>query len=212
MFRLLFIFTLCIAFFFSTAIAQDEPSQFDPGRNVSSTISGIRYSVPKGYKLEKSGAPNSAFLRGKNATAIFLKVSEAQPNSNELTEIASAAATQFLPSERSFKWKPTGVDSDAASKFEVAGGGAKGQSQAKKTVQVFYKVVKTQAKFITVGYIMEFGDETPAQSDFDFNADGSLGASMPAWYALAHVMVSLTHEKYDEVLEKLPVELTSPIN
>lgn len=209
--RTLFPAIICLVLFHAVH-AQDEVSSSDPGRKVSSTIAGIRFSVPKGFDIEKSPYPRTTFLRGKDSTAMFIVVTDSRPDNKTLNDIASNIATEFAPSEQVFKWKPTGIDEEPASTFEVKGGSAKGQSKAKKVVQLYYKVLKNKNKFLTVGYIMDFGDETAAQSDFAFTSDGIAGASMPAWYALTHVIVSITGEKFDEVLDKLPTSTPSVSN
>ncbi|MEP7076132.1 MAG: hypothetical protein ABI878_09990 [Acidobacteriota bacterium] len=199
---------------FAVAPAQDETvevSKLDPGRKVSSTIAGIRYSVPKGFDIEKSPYPRTVFLRGKDSTAIFISTTDSRPDNKTLNDIASNVATEFAPAEQAFRWKPTGVDEEPASTFEIKGGSAKGQSKAKKVVQLYYKIIKNKTKFLTIGYIMDFGDETAAQSDFAFTSDGPVGGSMAAWYALTHVIVSVTSEKFDEVLDKLPTN-TPPVS
>jgi hypothetical protein len=200
---------------FAAASAQDETvevSKLDPGRKISSTIAGIRYSVPKGFDIEKSPYPRTVFLRGKDSTAIFISISDNRPDNKMLNDIASNVATEFAPAEQSFRWKPTGVDEEPASTFEVKGGSAKGQSKAKKVVQLYYKIIRNKTKFLTIGYIMDFGDETAAQSDFAFTSDGPVGGSVSAWYALTHVIVSFTGEKFDDVLDKLPSNTSSISN
>ncbi|MEP6847920.1 MAG: hypothetical protein ABI999_03625 [Acidobacteriota bacterium] len=209
------VLTVSLSLFTTVACAQDETieaSKMDPGKKVSSTIAGIRYSVPKGFEIEKSPYPRTVFLRSKESTAIFITITDSRPDNKTLNDIASNVVTEFAPAEQAFKWKPTGVDEEAASTFEVKGGSAKGQSKAKKVVQLYYKVLKNKNKFLTIGYVMDFGDETAAQSDFAYSSEGIVGGSMPAWYALTHVIVSITGEKYDDILDKLPTSLTAPIN
>jgi len=187
----------------NSALAQDE-SPNDPGHKVNATVGGVKYSVPKGFELEKSSNPKVALLRAKDNVAIFLSVSATRPDNKALNDTAAAVAALYVPTEGDFKWKPTGVDAEAASKLELAGGGAKGLSKGKKFVQLYYKVIGIKGRYVTLGYMMEFGEQSPNQADYAFTADGAAGTSETARYGVVHIIASITSEPFQDIEDKLP--------
>jgi hypothetical protein len=202
--RFPFIFVLLLLPLFAvSALAQDE-SPDDPGHKANASVGSTKYSVPKGFDLEKSSNPRLALLRAKDNVAIFLSFSTTRPDNSGLNDTASTVAALYLPAEKDFKWKPTGVDPEEASKFEVAGGSAKGLSKGNKLVQLYYKVIGIKGRYITLGYIMEFGEQTPSQSNFAFTLDGTAGTSASTWHAIAHIVASITAEPFQDIDDKLP--------
>src|SRR5260221_1108432 len=128
-----------LSLFTSLAMGQDDPSQNDPGHKANATVGTIKYSVPKGFAAEKTSSAKMAFLRSKENLALFVSVTDAKPDNKILNDLAASVAAQYLPAETAFKWKPTGVEPEPASKFEIAGGGAKGLSKGKRLVEFYYK-------------------------------------------------------------------------
>jgi len=194
---------LAIFIFANSSLAQDE-SPNDPGHKANATVGGVKYSVPKGFDLGKSSDPKLALLRAKDNVAIFLSISTARPDNKALNDAAAAVAALYVPTEEAFKWRPTGVDAEAASKFEVAGGSAKGLSKGKKLVQLYYKVIGIKGRYVTLGYMMEFGEQSPNQADYAFTLEGAGGNSMSARYAVVHIIASITSEPFQDIEDKLP--------
>jgi len=194
---------LAIFIFADFALAQDE-SPNDPGHKTNASAGVIKYSVPKGFDLENPSNGKTAFFRSKADLAIFVNVSNTRPDNKALNGLAAEVAGRYLPTEQDFKWKPTGVDADPASKFEVAGGSAKGLSKGKKLVQLYYKVIGIKGRYVTLGYMMEFGEQSPNQADYAFTLEGAGGNSMSARYAVVHIIASITSEPFQDIEDKLP--------
>ena len=57
--------------------------------------------------------------------------------------------------------------------------------------------VKVKWLEVLVGYIIKLGQDRDAK--FLFNLKGVGGLSMPGWYAQAHIIASVTGEKYEEI-------------
>lgn len=66
-----------------------------------------------------------------------------------------------------------------------------------KFVQTDYLTLKVKGRDVVVGYITQLGPDRNAK--FLFNLKGVAGGSMPGWYAQAHLIASLTGEKYEEI-------------
>jgi len=81
------------------------------------------------------------------------------------------------------------------SDFQTGGGNTKGL-HSKRFIQTDYIVLHVRRDVI-VGYVSKFGRDNEAKFLFDFK--GPAGMSMPGWYAQAHVIASVTGEKYERI-------------
>lgn len=85
------------------------------------------------------------------------------------------------------------------SKLEVRGGMLQGFN-GRQRVFIQYRVLKAQGKEVMVGYVFGLGEEEQASMLFERNLGGD---SMPGTYAQAHVIASITGEKYNTIIPLL---------
>ena len=180
---------------------QSLASMQDPGHKEYSTVGEMKYSVPKGYSLEKTSNPRVAFMRHKKyALAIFVAVPDGDATDEYLTQLSATLTLQLAPNESGFKWKSIPGDSEGkVSKFQIGSGNTKGYND-KKLYQTDYITLQIKQKKVLAGYITELGEFNKSQK-FLWNLKGVAGLSMPGWYAQAHVIASITGEKYEEINE-----------
>ena len=184
---------LCLSY-----VAAQLPSQ-DPGHKEDAQVAGVNFSVPNDFNLEKSAEPRIAFMRHKKYDlALFVAVPESAADDNYLTSLANSLVSVMSPNEKNFRWKMLldGPD-NKVSKFQTASGSSKGFN-GKKFFQTHYITVKVKDQQILVGYITQLGQHGNDQK-FLFELEGIGGASMPGWYAQAHILASVTGEKYAQI-------------
>jgi hypothetical protein len=51
---------------------------------------------------------------------------------------------------------------------------------------------------VLVGYITQLGNDHN-EARYLFEQEGACGMSMPGWYAQAHILASITGEKYEQI-------------
>jgi hypothetical protein len=194
--KLLFIF---IFWGLISVSAQPKIPSQDPGHKEDSKIQDVKFSVPNRFNLEKSTDSRVAFLRHEeyDHLALFVAVPDKQIDAAYLTGLSNYLVSQLLPAEKNFKWKLLSSGSaDKISKYQTSAGTTKGLNE-KIFVQSDYITVKVKGHEILVGYITRLGDEKNAKFLFDLKGIG--GLSMPGWYAQAHIIASLTGEKYEKI-------------
>lgn len=178
--------------------AAQLPSQ-DPGHKEDAQFAGVNFSVPNGFNLEKSAEPRIAFMRHKKYDlALFVAVPEGAADDNYLTSLSNSLVSHLSPNDKEFRWKMLldGPDSKV-SKFQTASGSTKGFN-GKKFFQIHYITVNVKDHQFLVGYITQLGQHGNNQR-FLFESEGEGGMSMPGWYAQAHILASITGEKYAEI-------------
>ena len=174
------------------------PSQ-DPGHKEDAQVAGVNFSVPNDFNLEKSAESRMAFMRHKKYDlALFVAVPERAADDNYLTSLSDSLVSQLSSNDKKFRWKLLldGPDSKV-SKFQTASGSTKGFN-GKKFFQTHYITVKVKDQQVLVGYITQLGQHGNNQR-FLFESEGEGGMSMPGWYAQAHILASITGEKYAEI-------------
>jgi len=188
---------LATLFFFAYSAWAQLPSQ-DPGHKSFAEVAGLKFSVPKRFVLRTPTTENIAFmLRAEYRLGLFVAVPEGAINDKYLTELSNMLASKLLPKERAFQWKLISEDSSTkVSDFQIGRGNTKGFN-GKKLVQSSYILVEVRGRKVLVGYINTHGDDTDSKWLFDL--DGSAGMSMPGWYAQAHIIASVTGEKYERI-------------
>lgn len=179
--------------------AQSLASQQDPGHKENGKVAGVEFSVPNGYTLEPTSDTNVVVMRHKKyGLAIFVAVPKTTIDDAYLTNLSNTLASQMAPKAKSFKWKLIPGDTDAkVSKFQSGGGNTKGYNGTKLFV-TDYISLRVKDREALVGYITEMGEFNNSQK-FLFELKGPGGMSMPGWYAQAHVIASVTGEKYEEI-------------
>jgi len=188
---------LLVVWSFGFASAQ-FPSQ-DPGPREAAEIRGIKFSVPKGFKLERPSDSGVAFMRHqKYDLAVFISVPEKHTDDAYLTSLSNVLVSQLFPREKDFRWKLLSSAADSkVSKFQTGRGGTKGFNN-RKLFQTHYITVNVKDHEVLVGYITQLGQfSNDAKQLFDQNGDA--GMSMPGWYAQAHILASVTGEKYEQI-------------
>ena len=183
---------------FTSLPAQRLPSQ-DPGSKENSEIAAVKFSVPKGYDLEPSTDSRVAFMRhNKYDLALFVAVPD-KVDDTYLTALSNTLATQLFPAEKDFRWKllPDDEDEEKVSQFQTATGATKGFNN-KRLFQTHYITVGVNSRTILVGYITQLGQQSN-NAKWLFEQKGISGMSMPGWYAQAHVLASITGEKYEQI-------------
>jgi hypothetical protein len=173
------------------------PSQ-DPGHKEDAEVAGVKFSVPNKFNLEKSSDSRVAFMRHeKYDLALFVAVPEKQTDDDYLIKLSDTLVSLQFPDEKNFKWKVLPFVSESkVSKYQTATGNTKGFNQ-KRFFQTDYKVLKVKDREIIVGYVTKLGQDKDAKFLFDLKGPG--GLSMPGWYAQAHIIASVTGEKYEEI-------------
>lgn len=193
-FLLIFVFVVAAL---SSVSAQRIPSQ-DPGHKEDAEVARVKFSVPQDFSIEKSSDVRVAFMRHeKYDLALFVAVPDEQISDEYLIRLSNGVVAQMLPQEKSFKWKMLpDKTSGKVSKHQTTGGNTKGFNK-KLFVQTDYIVVKVKDREIIIGYITGLGSERDAERLF--NLEGVGGMSMPGWYAQAHILASITGEKYEDI-------------
>jgi hypothetical protein len=174
------------------------PSQ-DPGHKEDAEVAGVKFSVPNGFNLEKSPDSTVAFMRhDKYDLALFVGVPGRQVDDEYLTGLSNTLVSLLFPKEKGFRWKllPSGSDKKV-SKFQTASGNTKGYN-GDKLFQTDYITVKVDGREIMVGYITRLGQYSNDEK-YLFDQKGAGGFSMPGWYAQAHILASVTGEKYEQI-------------
>ncbi len=182
---------------FIVAVAQ-LPSQ-DPGHKEEAEIAGIKFSIPNGFNLHKSGDSGVAFMRhNKYDLALFVAAPKTQIDNGYLTSLSNTLVSLLFPDEKDFRWKLLPSDSaNKVSDFQVATGNTKGFN-GKRLFQTDYISVKIKDREVLVGYITQLG-QFNNDAKYLFDLKGVAGMSMPGWYAQAHVIASVTGEKYERI-------------
>jgi len=180
------------------SLAAQLPSQ-DPGHKANAQVAGIKFSVPNSFNLERRADPRIAFMRHKEYDlALFVAVPERVVDDNYLTSLSDSLVSQLSPSDKNFRWKVLLSEPDhKVSKFQTASGNTKGFN-GERFFQIDYITVKVNDHEILVGYITRLGQHSN-NSKFLFDLEGAGGMSMPGWYAQAHILASITGEKYVEI-------------
>lgn len=130
--------------------------------------------------------------------ALFVAVPEKQVDDAYLTSLSNSLVSQLFPKEKGFRWKllPSASDSKV-SKFQTASGSTKGFNDA-RFFQIHYITVRVKDHDILVGYVTQLG-QYANNAKYLFDLPGFAGMSMPGWYAQAHILASVTGEKYEEI-------------
>lgn len=187
----LFIMVLCVCSSHAQTFNQD------PGHKEYLSVNGVKFSSPEGFDTQRRKVNERvAYVPHEKYDLGLLVAVPEKPVDVEYTGwLASLAASHLFPKETgSFSWKK--LDGyQKVSKYEVGGGMLQGFNGHQR-VLMQYRQLKVSGKDIVVGYTFGLGRGTEAGSLFNRNLGGD---SMPGWYAQAHVLASITGEKYVEI-------------
>ena len=181
----------------------------DPGHHAYVSIQGLRFSCPQGFEVQQQQTNDQiAYMLYREAeTALFVTVPDKRADDSYLKQLAVQIAATLLPQEKpNYSWKKSSDYYSKMSKFEIGGGtfiGFNGQQR----VQADFHRIKVKDKEVVVGYVVAADRGQQAKMLFEQN----LGIiAFGAVNAQAHVIASLTGEKYEEInpdpaIEAVPV-------
>lgn len=173
----------------------------DPGHKSYLFVGGLKFSCPRDFACERSRGDGMAIYIRHNEYNLELVLGIEAKEVPELTEnLARAATSHVFPKQRDFSWKQLPQDAELpigkrASKFETGRGGLQGFNGLQRVV-FQYRRIKMKDKEVIVEYLLGLGRGPQAKDLFDQNLGGD---SMPGWYAQAHIIASLTGEKYADI-------------
>ena len=155
-------------------------------------IAGVKFAVPKDFKLESVDA-GVAFLRHEtDELALFVAVPQQQVSDQYLNNLSHTLARRLLPQQNGFAWKVLPRNSDRKVSVNQAGEGTVKGLNANKFVQADYVVLKSKGRVLIVGSIAPFGDEPAARYLFDVEGREY---SFAGWHGLFHLIASITGER-----------------
>jgi len=187
-------FLLILLFSFSN---EAQTMKTDPGHKQNVMLGDVRFSCPNGYNVQQEHTSNGiGFMRhGEYDLGLFVTVLGKSVNADYIKELSMAVSSYLFPNGKTkYSWKR--IDGyHKVSKYEINGGGVQGFN-GQRRVCVQYRQLKVQGTEIIVGYVFELGGGELARLLFERNLAGD---SMPGWYAQAHIIASITGEKYEEI-------------
>jgi hypothetical protein len=170
----------------------------DPGNKETLSISGVTFSCPKHFNIEREHIDKEfVYMRhDKYDLGLFVVATEKTDVDNDYVhKLANLMSNYLFPQElETFSWKQLG-GYEKASKFEIAGGMMQGFNGLQR-VFVQYRQLHITGRQVIVGYVFGLGRGDDARQLFERNLGGD---SMPGWYAQAHIIASITHERYDQI-------------
>ena len=175
----------------------------DPGHSSFLTVENVKFSCPKDFACQRSRADGAAVYipHLKYDLELVVGVVPSDAGRETIEQLARLAASHVFPKERApYLWKHLGPDNLIAagkhvSKFETGNGALQGFN-GKQRVVFQYRQVKANDKEVIIGYLFGLGRGGEAKSLFEQNLGGD---SMLGWYSQAHIIASLTGEKYTDI-------------
>jgi hypothetical protein len=177
--------------------------QPDPGHKAEVTIDGIKFSCPKGFSLQTvSGYATARLMRHNRGIAgVFVMLPGKNINNEFFEGIANALASTLLKDGAAYKWNRDTAYAKV-SKFETSGGGLVG-FDGQKLVCFQYRLLSLDGKDVLVGQVFKLLEGGEAKRAFD---NGLGGTSMDSVAGVSHVIVSLTGERYSDIMGTLPAK------
>jgi len=193
---------LAMTFYGNTEAQTGDPVlNQDPGHKSYLFVGGVKFSCPRDFACERSRSDGVAVYIRHQQYNLELVLGIDAKEVPELTEnLARTATSHLFPKQHDFSWKQLPQDAELASgkrasKFETGRGGLQGYNGLQRVV-FQYRTIKVKGKEVIVGYLLGVGRGPQARELFDQNLGGD---SMPGWYAQAHIIASLTGEKYTDI-------------
>lgn len=190
----------------------DLSAMQDPGHKAFAHVAGVKFSVPNEFELHQTvPAADIAYMYdARNKLGIYVAVPGKQPDDAYITSLTNTLAALALPKMTDIQWKYVPFDEETgASKFQTAAGVVKGLS-GKNYIQIDYVAVKVDSRDVLIGYVTQLGSFPGANAKDLFEEEVAGGLSMPGRYAQAHVIASVTGEKYREINPGNKVALPIP--
>jgi len=183
----------------------------DPGSKAFSNVGDVKFSVPKEFELHNSPGAGLAYMYdARNWLGLYVAVPGKQPDDAYITSLTNTIAALVLPKVTDLQWKYVPFDEETGtSKFQTAAGVVKGL-RGKNYIQIDYVAVKVENRDVLIGYVTQLGSFPGASAKDLFEEESAGGLSMPGRYAQAHVIASVTGEKYREITPGSKVALPVP--
>lgn len=169
----------------------------DPGHKEYVSLADVQFSCPKEFNVQRPQTNDTlAYMQHKEyELALFVTIPNQKVDSEYIKQLASTLSAYLLPKDKpSYKWKRLDAY-QKMSQFESGGEQIQGFN-GKHRLSVQYRKLQIQGKEILVGYLFTFGDGDLAKMLFDRNLGGD---SMPGSYAQAHIIASITKEKFENL-------------
>jgi hypothetical protein len=172
----------------------------DPGHKAYSSVGDVKFSVPNEFELNSSPGAGLAYMSYiRSPLGLFVAVPETPVNDEYLASLTQTVAALFLADIKNYKWKVVPSNGKhKVSKFQTASGFGKGLA-GKSYIHIDYVAVKIENRDVLIGYILKSGAEfeSSAKVLYEMNDQGLF--SMSGWYAQAHVIASVTGERYRDI-------------
>jgi hypothetical protein len=185
----------------------------DPGHKAFSEIAGVKFSIPNNFDLHQPApAADVAYMYDSRlGIGLYVAVPEKPVNGEYLLSLSKTLAAHVFPKAKDFEWKAVVYygQGNSVSKFQTASGVSKGLN-GKTYIQVDYLAVSAGNREVLIGYVTQSLNYPGSSSRSLFDAEGAGGMSMSAWYAQAHVIASVTGEKYKELSPGTSVTVPVP--
>jgi hypothetical protein len=172
----------------------------DPGHKAYSSVGDVKFSVPNEFELQNSPGAGLAYMfHTPYKIGLFVAVPETPVNDEYLASLTKTIAGLFLADIKDFTWKVVPSNGKhKVSKFQTASGFGKGLAR-KTYVHIDYVAVRVDNRDVLIGYILKSGAEFESSAKVMYDKDDQGLFSMPGWYAQAHVIASVTGEKYRDI-------------
>ena len=172
----------------------------DPGHKAFSSVGDVKFSVPKEFELHSSPGAGLAYMfNTPYKIGLFVAAPETPVNDEYLASLTKTIAGLFLADIKDFTWRVVPSNGKhKVSKFQTASGFGKGLAR-KTYVHIDYVAVKVENREVLIGYILKSGPEYESRAKVIYERDDEGLFSMPAWYAQAHVIASVTGERYRDI-------------
>jgi hypothetical protein len=172
----------------------------DPGHSAFLTVENVKFSCPKDFICTRSRTEGPAIYIAHQEYDLELVVGLASKGADSIEQLARVAASHVFPKQQApYSWKKLDmteqVGGERVSKFETGSGGLQGFG-GKQRVVFKFRQVRVKDQEVIVGYLFGLGRGSEAKALFERNLAGD---SMLGWYAEAHIIASLTGEKYTDI-------------
>lgn len=190
-----FVCLALVALFVNGSNAQEFNQ--DPGHKEYLSINGLRFSSPNSFDTGRLKSTEQVMYvpHEEYDLGLFVAVPVKPVDADCVRELSTLVASYLFPKNRAeYSWKKL-EGYRKVSKFEVSGALMQGFN-GRQRVLVQYRQIRVNGREAIVGYTFGLGRGTEAKQLFEQNLGGD---SMSGRDAQAHVIASITGEKYKEI-------------
>lgn len=187
--------------------AQGRTNIHDPGHKEDAFVGKIRFSVPNQFNRLENSDKNFSFIKHeKHDLTLFVAQPEKPITEDYYQKLLIKVTTAAYPNEKTeYSWK-TRENPEKVSKYEVENAHYDGFNGS-HAVAIHYRQLKVNGTNVIVGYVYSLAKGEAAKLFFEHKASGN---SMVGWYSQAHVISSITGEKYEEVYPDRDIRGVTP--